>query len=116
MEYVKNLENLDMSLWKHVPDMKKQNMRYIILEFVNCLDDYFGVYKDEENNIYCDSKRALCFPLRRLRVTYVIPDSVTNTYNIQDLVASEIIREKYRVHSVKHVDDTYVVTLIVVWW
>lgn len=61
---------------------------------------YFEIEKDFNNNILVlglSSEQETSNAIKRLIVRYVIDAQITQTYIIQDIVASELLERRYRV-------------------
>ena len=98
--HINRLANLNMLNWTEIQDMKYQLLPYIHMKFVTITDKHVEAHKDSYNNMLLEGfEEAGLEELKSLQVSYEMPPNLNNTYNIQDLIASELIIYPYKVNS-----------------
>jgi hypothetical protein len=96
-KWINNLAEVDMRLWKFLPDMQSLTVYAIILKITTDQEKYIEVQKDYLNNLFITGIDFIDQQLASLKVQYILPSILQNTYCIQDIIASEVIKSNYKV-------------------
>ena len=105
MFHANRLTNIDMLDWAKLPYMKKQCVQSIYLKIITSDFNCIYIQKDCLNNLMIDGYEFLHEKVKSLSLEYVLPSNIKNNYDLQDIIASELIIYKY---MVKRIDKTHV--------
>lgn len=93
--HANRLTNVNMLDWAHV-------FRTISIKIVTSEFNTIYVHKDCSNNLIIDGYEFLQEKIRSLAVEYTLPTKIKNNYDIQDIIASELIVYRYKLKRVNN--------------
>lgn len=98
MKYINKLACVNMRLWPQIGGMKGKHMTTLTVTIKTDNGATLTAQKDCMNNIIINGFEFVLFQPRSVHIVYRIP--VKNTWNVQDLVASEIFNHPYKIKDV----------------
>lgn len=93
--HVDRLTSMNMLDWAKL----SYNIISISLKIVTKEFNTIYIHKDCWNNLIVDGYGFLTEKVKSLSVEYVLPNKVKNTYDVQDIVASELVVYRYKVNK-----------------
>lgn len=98
--YVDRLANLNMKDWQKIPSMRQQSILSITLKIVTTEFNTIYVLKDLRNNMIIDGYEFMMENIKSIGVEYLLPAKFQNNYDVQDIIASELIVHRYKVSNI----------------
>lgn len=96
------LASLNMHDWARIHSMKNDIITAINIKIVTNQFNRIFIHKDCANNFVIDGFDFLSETVKSLAVDYVLPKNIKNSYEIQDIIASELLVYKYKVTEQKY--------------
>lgn len=94
--YIHRLESIDMTLWKKIPNIGEDVLQ-ISIEIITSENNYIFIQKFKENELTIFGKQHISEDVQKIFIKYTIPSTIRNKYIVQDIIASELFRSKYKV-------------------
>lgn len=98
--YVDRLANLNMKDWIQVPFMRQRSILSITLKIVTTEFNTIYVHKDLKNNMIIDGYEFMIENIKSIGVEYLLPATFQNNFDVQDIIASELIVHRYKVSKI----------------
>jgi len=108
VNYVNNLGAMNMLLW---PLVTTHIVFNVTLKIMTESGNVIFVVKDRVNNLTIEGLEHISQIAKSVHVYYIVEKSLANDYNIQDIIASEILTHKYKVIARILTDNLASITL-----